>query len=315
MDIFEILGSIGYYAKRYFWPTIFLFAGLFLLKVAIVPVQEVLADGSIYEVQQSPGFLYASLFFLLASVVWFLYLLGIVKSVVGYAILAVLVVCSVYLIYTDFTTIKSKVDFDAAAELRDLDIKARMDDLKQAELAFKEMNGVYTASMDSLIDFVKTGEKMKIIKKGSIPERKIYPYERDFLYADDRAIDKFMTEIEAAALSKSTFAISDTSDLHTFVRDTVYVPVMEAIFLDEKRINTRNKIGASLNFNVDSMRYVPHSRIPVSLSVGSIEKSETVRASTVLIEMVHPMSGDFKDSLFYTIGSLTDNHLRESWKD
>ena len=101
MDIFEVLGTIGYYAKRYFWPTIFLIVGLFLLKMAVVPVNEVLADGSTYPVKQSSGFLYASLFFLLASVVWFLYLLEIVKTVVGYAVMVVLGVCSLYLISTD----------------------------------------------------------------------------------------------------------------------------------------------------------------------------------------------------------------------
>ncbi len=314
MDIFEVLGTIGYYAKRYFWPTVFLIVGLFLLKMAVVPVNEVLADGSTYAVKQSSGFLYASLFFLLASVVWFLYLLEIVKTVVGYAVMAVLGVCSLYLIYTDYTTIKSKVDLDAAYELRDLDIRARMDDLKQAELAYKEMNGTYTDSMDELIDFVKNGKKMKILKEGSIPERKITVEERDYLYNDDRPIDKLMTEVEAAALAKSPFAANDTTGLIGFIRDTNFVAVMDAIFLDEKRIAARDKIGASLDFNVDSLRYVPHSKIPVSLKVGMIEKSETVKVSTVLIEMVHPMSGELKDSVFYSIGSLTDNHLRESWK-
>jgi hypothetical protein len=315
MDIFESLEKIGFQVKKFFWPTVFLIVGLYLLKIAVLPVQEVLADNSPYELRQSPAFLYASIFFLLASVVWYLYILDLIKSKIGYVVMGVLAICSIYLIYTDYTTIKSKVDFDAARDLRDLDIKARMDDLKQAELAYKEMNGVYTASMDSLIDFVKTGEKMKIVKKGSIPERKIYPYERDYLYTDDRAIDKFMTEIEAAALSKSEFAMSDTSDLHAFKRDTIFVPVMEAVFLNQTRIDARKKMGASLDFHVDSLRYVPHSKIPVTIQVGSVAKSEKVKASTIYIEMVHPMSGEMKDSLFYSIGSLTDNHLRESWND
>ncbi|MDG1913110.1 MAG: hypothetical protein P8I55_00800 [Crocinitomix sp.] len=315
MDIFESLEKIGFQVKKFFWPTVFLIVGLYLLKIAVLPVKEVLADNSPYELKQSPAFLYASIFFLLASVVWYLYILDLIKTKIGYVVMAVLAVCSIYLMYTDYTTIKSKVDFDAASDLRDLDIKARMDDLKQAELAYKETNGVYTASMDSLIDFIKTGEKMKIVKKGSIPERKIYTYERDYLYTDDRPIDKFMTEIEAAALSKSEFAKSDTSDLHSFQRDTIYVPVMDAVFLNETRIDARKKMGASLDFHPDSLRYVPHSRIPVTIQVGSVAKSETVKASTIFIKMVHPMSGEMKDSLFYSIGSLTDNHLRESWND
>ncbi|MFT5822805.1 MAG: hypothetical protein ACI8ZM_004062 [Crocinitomix sp.] len=317
MDIFEILEKVGYYGKRYLLPTIFLVIGLYLLKMAVIPVDEVLADKSVYTVEQSSGFLYASLFFLLASIVWFLYLLEIVQTTVGYAIMGVLVICSIYLIVTDISTIKTKVDFDSASDLRNLDIRARMDDLKQAELAYKEMHGVYTASMDNLIEFVKTGKKMKIMKEGSIPERKISVEEREYLYQDDRPIDKLMTEIEAAALAKSPFASTDTTGLDVFVRDTSFIPVMEAIFLDEKRIITRDKFGASLDFYVDSLRYVPHSKIPVKLSVGSIVKGESLKVSTVLIEMYHPMSGDkgMEDTLFYSIGSLTENHLRESWKD
>jgi hypothetical protein len=317
MDIFEILEKIGYYGKRYLLPAIFLVIGLFLLKMAVVPVEEVLANGKTYEVEQSKGFLYASLFFLLASIVWFLYLLEIVNSIVGYAIMLVLLVCSVYLVVTDFSTIKTQVDFESANELRDLDIKARLDDLKQAELAYKEFNGVYTSSMDDLIDFVKNGKKMKIVKFGSIPERKISIEERAYLYNDDRPLDNLMTEIEAAALSKSPFAGTDTTGLDIFVRDTNYVPVMDAIFKDEKRMATRDKFGASLDFHVDSLRYVPHSKIQVNLQVGSITKGESLKVSTVYIEMIHPMSGteQMEDTLFYTIGSLTENHLRESWKD
>ena len=148
MDIFEVLGTIGYYAKRYFWPTIFLIVGLFLLKVAVVPVNEVLADGSTYPVKQSSGFLYASLFFLLASVVWFLYLLEIVKTVVGYAVMVVLGVCSLYLIYTDYTTIKSKVDLDAASIGNTLEKSINLGQLDSL------------SQMQKLLDWDKVTDKM-----------------------------------------------------------------------------------------------------------------------------------------------------------
>ena len=115
--------------------------------------------------------------------------------------------------------------------------------------------------------------------------------------------------------TNSTIEAFVWKDLHSFQRDTIYVPVMDAVFLNETRIDARKKMGASLDFHPDSLRYVPHSRIPVTIQVGSVAKSETVKASTIFIKMVHPMSGEMKDSLFYSIGSLTDNHLRESWND
>lgn len=314
MSLFDAINSVKYYFGRFFWPILFFIIGLFLLKMALVPDMMELNNGKIIPVKQNSNFLYASLFFIFASAIWFLYLFGVIKSFIGYAVMFVLAVSGGFLIYSDYMNIKRTVDFDAAVALRDTDIRARMDDIKQAELAYKEMNGNYTNSMDDLIDFVKNGNKMKINKQGSIPERKITVEERDYLYNDNRPIDKLMSEVEAAALAKSPFAENDTTGLKGFVRDTNYVSVMSAIFMDEKRIATRNKIGASLPFYADSLRYVPHSTIPVRLDTGSILKGE-VRVPTLYFEMVHPMSGQMEDSLFYSIGSLEDNNLRESWKD
>ena len=292
-------------------PTVFLIIGLVLLKMALVPDMVELNNGEMKAVTQNSGFLYASLFFLFASVIWFLYLFGIIKSAIGYGVMAVLAICGVFLIYADYTNIKKTVDFNSAFEERDLEIKTRLDDIKQAQLAFKEMNGTYTNSMDELISFVKNGKKMKILKKGSIPERKITVEERDYLYGDDRPIDKLMTEIEAAAISKSPLA---GPDLAGFKRDTNYVPVMDAIFLDEKRLSSRSKIGGKIKFHPDSMRYVPFTQNLVVMQTDSIVRGE-VSYPTLYIEMAHPLSHELEDSVFYSIGALDDNNLRESWKE
>lgn len=313
MSFFDALDDVKYYVGRFLPPTIFFVLGLFLLKMALVPEMMELNNGEILPVSQNSGFLYASIFFLIASVVWFLYLLGVIKSFVGYIVMIAMAVSGGVLIYWDYKNIKTTVDFNADYEERDLEIKTRMDDLKQSQLAYKEMNGTYTNSMDDLIDFVKNGRKMKILKKGSIPERKITPEERDYLYNDDRPIDKLMTEVEAAALSKSPFADNDL-ELKGFIRDTNYVSVMEAIFLDDKRIAAREKLGGQLVFNADSLRYVPFSKNLVVMDTGSIARGE-IRVPTVYIEMAHPMNDQLEDSVMYSIGDVNDNHLRESWKE
>ncbi len=279
--------------------------------MALVPEMIELNNGEIKPVSQNSGFLYASLFFLFASVIWFLYLFGIIKSAVGYIVMAVLAICGVFVIYTDYSNIKGTVDFNEAFDVRDLEIKTRLDDIKQAQLAFKEINGTYTDSMDELIDFVKNGEKMKISKMGSVPERKITPEERDYLYNDDRPIDKLMTEIEASALAKSPLA---TVDLKGFSRDTLYVPVMDAVFLDEKRLSTRSKIGGLIEFHPDSMRYVPFTKELVVMKTDSVARGEGT-FPTLYIEMLHPLSHELEDSMYYSIGALDDNNLRESWKE
>lgn len=323
--MFDILDKIAFYGKRFLLPVVFLVTGIILLYIALTPnVVEILTykDGVVvedateyYEVYQNKGFLYASLFFLMAALIWFLYLFGIVKSFIGYALILIMAVVSVGILYYDYKIVQDQVTYETNYDIRDRDIKARMGDLKAAELAYKESKGTYTNSMDDLIEFVKTGTKMKILKQGSIPERKITPEERDYLYGDNRPLDKLMTEVEATALSKAPFPVEGLDP--DFKRDTNFVPVMEAIFTDEKYVTNRDKIGATYDFHPDSLRYVPFTRNLVVLDTASIEKEGGIKAPTLYIEMTHPMPKEIgkDESIKYTIGSTTSVQLNESWKD
>lgn len=311
MDFFELIDQVKYYLNKYAWPTLFMIAGLILLKMAFVPDVAELNNDTTKEVYQNNWFLYASLFFIFASVIWFLYIFEIVKTTFSYIVLGIMAVCSIYLLYNDYDNIKTTVDYNADYEERDLEIKTRMDDIKQAEVAFEEKNGYYTNSMDELIDFVKNGTKMKIFKQGAIPERRITEEEREYLYGDNRAIDNLMSEKEAALLANSPFAAGDTTGLADFKRDTSYVPVIDAIFKDDKRIEARKKLGGQIAFHPDSLRYVPFTQNEVWMDTASVIRGEDIRVSTIEFRMNHPMN----DSIVYSIGSLTENHLRESWRD
>lgn len=320
--MFDVLDKVAFYGKRFLLPTIFLIAGIVLLQMALVPaVEEIhtysngeIVDTEYVNIPQSKAFLYGALFFLIASVIWIIYLFGIIRSFIGYAVIAIMAVLSVVILYWDYKVVQDQVAHDAAYETRETDIIARMNDIKAAQLAFKEAKGVYTNSMDELIDFVKTGKKMKILKQGKIPERKITPEERDYLYNDNRPIDKLMTEVEATALSKAPFPVENLDP--NFKRDTSFVPVMEAIFTDEKYVTNRQKADPSLAFHPDSLRYVPYSKNLVVLDTAFIDKGEGIKAPALYFEMTHPMSKKMGKEVYekYSIGSLTSNQLNESWK-
>jgi hypothetical protein len=273
--------------------------------MGLVPATQELHNGELITVQQSPVFLQAAIFFLLASAVWFLYLFNLIKSMVGYIIMGGMIVLSAIILYLDYQTVKVVVDFQNKFEERDLEIKTRIMDIKAAEIAYKEVNGSYTNSFDDLIDFVKNGTKMDFFQEGSLPERKITPEERDYIYGDNRPIDKFMTNIEASCLAKSP---NPPSDLLGFKRDTNYVPVMQAIFDSERYQDNRKKIGGEIEFHPDSLSHVPFSSTLATLDTASILKGE-ITAPTLLIQMVHPMVAE----KVYTIGSIEDNHLRDNW--
>lgn len=301
----SLLDSVKYQFGRFLWPTLFLALGLYLLKMALVPEVLELNNGKPLEVKQSPLFLYGAIFFVLGSVVWYLYLFGIIRTIAGYGVMAVMLAASAYLLYNDYKTVDNDVQHMKRFAMIDNDIKARMYDLKAAESAFKEYNKYYTNNLDTLIYFVKNGKKMSVPNIGKLPERRITPEERDYIYHDNRPIDKLMTEQEANALAHSP---NPPADLIGFSRDTVYLPVLDAIFYDKKYVTNRKKLDASLDFHPDSLKYIPHTSMLVTLDTSSVQKGD-IKVPTIMIQMKHPM-----DSMkIYQIGDLYENHLRDNW--
>ncbi len=310
MDFFEIIDRVKYYFGRYAIAGIFLILGIALLVFGLKPDPQLLNNGKVEYVSQNKIFIIASIFFVAASLIWILYLIGVINTKISYVIVAVTAISGGILIYMDYNSVQSTVAFNEAVDLRNINMKLRLDDVKQAELEYKEFNGTYTDDMDALINFVKEGKKMRITKSGTPPERPITPEERDFLYNDDRPIDNLMTEREAALLAVSPIC---PADLKSFKRDTSYASVLEAVFMDEARERARRNAGATIDFHPDSLRYVPFSKIPTKLDTGSVMNDELV-VPTLLITMEHPMNDQFKDSVFFSIGDTKSGSLRESWE-
>jgi hypothetical protein len=297
MDFFDLLDTLNFYRKRFQLPIAFLFVGIVLLYFAMVPEEVVLNNGKILPVKQSPLFLYGALFFIVGSIVWFLYLFGVINTAIGYVIMFVMAGSSIYLLYRDYKTVNDDVQYLAQYQKMNDDIIARMNDIKEAEVAFKEYNRYYTNNMDTLIYFVKTGKKMSVPNIGSLPERRITAEERDYIYGDNRPIDKLMTEQEAHALAKSP---NPPADLLNFKRDTIYLSVLDAIFYDDKFVERRSKLGDNLmDFHPDSLRYVPYTQNLVQLDTNSVMKGE-IRVPTLRILMIHPMDPEKQ----YQIGDL-----------
>ncbi|MCB9224817.1 MAG: hypothetical protein R2780_14365 [Crocinitomicaceae bacterium] len=314
MSSLDKVDSIFYLIQKYILPVAFLIAGIVLLKMAVVPERVELNNGTVLAVDQSKLFLYSALIFIVVSVVWLLYLLNMIKSMVGYIIMVAMLIGSAVILYLDYATVQEEVKFNNMYAERDIEIKTRIMDIKAAEVAYKEVHGTYTNSMDDLINFVKTGTKMDFYKEGSIPERKITPEERDVIYGDDRPIDKLMTEVEAAILAKKNGnkILDENGKWENFRRDTNYVPVMDAIFNSERYLDNRSKIGGTIPFKAEDMRYVPFTEDLTQLDTASIFKGE-IRVPTLMISMTHPMEHPTDGFKVYTVGSIDDNHLRDNW--
>ena len=146
----------------------------------------------------------------------------------------VLVLCAAALIYICYSSIMGPINFEKAKKEREQAVIARLIDIRKAQLEYRGLHDQqYTASFDTLIDFVKNQKLPFIFKQGEL---------------DDKQLEDGLTEKKAINIinkAKKTGNYSEVKKwgLENFKRDTMWVAVLDTIF--------------PKGFNADSMRYVP----------------------------------------------------------
>jgi len=150
MSSFDTIDDIFYYIKRYLLPAVFFIIGIYLLKIGLTTNELELNNGEVFVYKQDSKFLIAAVLFLTVSVVWVLYLLDVIKPMVGYVIMGIMLIGSAAVLYFDYLTVEEEVVFKVNYEKRAVEIQTRMMDIKAAEVAYREVNGSYTNSFDDL---------------------------------------------------------------------------------------------------------------------------------------------------------------------
>jgi len=120
------------------------------------------------------------------------------KTVLQIALVAVIIIFS-YILYSG---IERPIEFEKVKKERYDAAIARLKDIRKAELAYKDVNGKFTGSWDTLIGFVKTG-KMPVVRKIGM--------------LTDSMIEAGWTEKKALKEGK-------------IIRDTIFVTVVDTIF-------------------------------------------------------------------------------------
>ena len=118
----------------------------------------------------------------------------------GIQILLILVI--IFLGYKVYTSIATPIDFQKELKLRNDAVVERLKNIRKAQLAFKEVNGKYTANWDSLVKFTKTGTLPLVRKIGALT---------------DAQLEAGMTESEALKQG-------------IIIRDTVRIAVRDSLF-------------------------------------------------------------------------------------
>lgn len=127
------------------------------------------------------------------------------KTVLQIALVALIIIFS-YILYSG---IERPIEFEKVKKERYEATIARLKDIRKAELAYKDVNGKFTGSWDSLISFVKTGKLPLVRKIGMLT---------------DSMIEAGWTEKRALKEGK-------------IIRDTIRVSVLDTIFGKDYKID------------------------------------------------------------------------------
>lgn len=146
----------------------------------------------------------------------------------------ILGICALVLVYVCYASIMGPINFEKEKEVRDNAVIARLIDIRKAQNEYRTLHDQqFTNSFDTLIDFVKNGKMPFVFKQGEL---------------DDEQLEKGLTEKKAVRIiekAKKTKNYSEVKKwgLENFVRDTMWVAVLDTIF--------------PKGFNADSLRYIP----------------------------------------------------------
>ena len=136
-----------------------------------------------------------------------------------------LAVAVVLLAYMCYRSVMGPIEFDKTREQRENLIKARLIDIRKAQIEYKNIHKVHAANFDELSKFLKDEKLPFLIKEGVLT---------------DEQLEKGMTEQEA--VKKGLIR-----------RDTVWVTAVDTLFGSGYNVDVmRNVPGANVQFSMDT---------------------------------------------------------------
>ncbi len=143
----------------------------------------------------------------------------------------VLGICALAMLFICYRSIADQQNFEAEVKQREVDVKARLVEIRKAQEAYKEQHKEYCGTWDSLIIFIKEGKLPTVIKQGVLTEEQM---------------EKGLTEAKAAAIvNRGNAAEIAANGLQDFRRDTTWVSLIDSLYPE--------------GYVADDIRYIPHS--------------------------------------------------------
>lgn len=151
------------------------------------------------------------------------------------AINTILFVCIVLLVYVCYASIRTPIRFDDLRKQREKAVEARLVDIRKAQAAYHLLHHRrYTASFDTLIQFLRTARLPFVYKEGELTEEQV----REGL-TEEEAVRLVLR----ARMRGDSLALQRRGLLH-FHRDTFWVALLDTLYPKD--------------FRPDSLCYVPY---------------------------------------------------------
>lgn len=152
----------------------------------------------------------------------------------------------VFLAYLCIMSIVTPIQFENTRVAREKLVVKQLIDIRKAQLEYKDQNNRFTSSMDTLIDFIKTGKKKIVSKEGTLT---------------DKQLEAGLTERKAVEIvKKGNQKEIAANGLEGFRRDTVLVDVFEELYKNDNY--TRESIS--------KIAIIPYSNnVPFELEVNN----------------------------------------------
>lgn len=147
----------------------------------------------------------------------------------------------VLLAYVSWKSIQEPIDFNAEVAKRDKAVIQRLIDIRTAQVALRAQTGTYTASFDTLTNFVGEGKIATLIKSGDLTEAQL-----EAGMTEEKAMQIIRSGNEKAI--KAAGLWDDEKNEPQLVRDSIFSPTVEVLYPNRTR------------FSIDSLRYVPHGQ-------------------------------------------------------
>ena len=168
-------------------------------------------------------------------------------------IVCLLTCAAVVMAYFCVTSVTTPIKFEDTRAQREVSVIKNLVDIRTAQVEYHHQKGVYTASFDTLLTFLKTAPKKELLKEGSLTDKQL-----EAGLTEHKAV-KIIDAAKKKALSNKKLSFADADELYAYIwendrdvknnglagfrRDTIELDMLQSLYKGEYTVDNIDKIS------------------------------------------------------------------------